>query len=78
MLIRYFRINDPYRLVGVLIIMLIIYVPLFINSPGITIPELKSILIGERLNEGKSMYVAVVDNTAPLTAWFHETMESLF
>lgn len=78
MLIRYFRINDPYRLVAVLIIMLIIYVPLFINSPGITIPELKSILIGERLNEGKDMYIAVVDNTAPLTAWFHETMESLF
>lgn len=78
MLIRYFRINDPYRLVGLLILMLIIFLPLFINSPGITIPELKSILIGERLNDGKDMYVSVVDNTAPLTAWFHETMESLF
>ncbi|HEY0741483.1 MAG TPA: hypothetical protein VGD40_08475 [Chryseosolibacter sp.] len=77
MLIRYFRINDPYRLVAVLIIMLIIYMPLFIDNPGTTIPELKSILIGERLNEGKSMYVDVVDNTAPLTAWFHESMESL-
>jgi hypothetical protein len=78
MLIRYFRINDPYRLVGLLILMLIIYVPLFVNNPGITLPELKSILIGERLNEGKDMYVAVVDNTAPLTAWFHELMDSLF
>lgn len=78
MLIRYFRINDPYRLVAVLIIMLIIYMPLFIDNPGITIPELKSILIGERLNDGKDMYVDVVDNTAPLTAWFHESMESLF
>lgn len=78
MLIRYFRINDPYRLVAVLIIMLIIYMPLFINNPGITIPELKSILIGERLNEGKDMYLSVVDNAAPLTAWFHESMESLF
>jgi hypothetical protein len=78
MLIRYFRINDPYRLVGLLILMLIIYVPLFVNNPGITLPELKSILIGERLNEGKDMYVAVVDNTAPLTAWFHELMDSVF
>ena len=78
MLIRYFRINDPYRLVAVLVIMLVIYMPLFINNPGITIPELKSILIGERLNEGKDMYLSVVDSTAPLTAWFHESMESLF
>ncbi len=78
MLIRYFRINDPYRLVAVFVIMLLMYMPLFVNHPGITIPELKSILIGERLNEGKDMYVAVVDNTAPLTAWFHESMESLF
>ncbi|HEY0651576.1 MAG TPA: hypothetical protein VGD65_00565 [Chryseosolibacter sp.] len=78
MLIRYFRINDPYRLVGLLILMLIIFMPLLINNPGITIPELKSILIGERLNDGKDMYVSVVDNTAPLTAWFHEMMESLF
>jgi hypothetical protein len=78
MLIRYFRINDPYRLVAVFVIMLVMYLPLILNGPGITIPELKSILIGERLNEGKDMYIAVVDNTAPLTAWFHETMESLF
>jgi hypothetical protein len=78
MLIRYFRINDPYRLVGLLVLMLVIFLPLFINNPGITIPELKSILIGERLNDGKDMYVSVVDNTAPLTAWFHEMMESLF
>lgn len=78
MLIRYFRINDPYRLVGLLVIMLLLYVPLFLNSPGITVPELKSILIGERLNEGKDMYVSIVDNSAPLTAWFHEAMESMF
>ncbi len=78
MLIRYFRLNDPYRLIGLLIIMLLLYLPYFINSPGITLPELKGILVGEKLNEDRSMYVSIVDNMAPLTAWFHESMDSIF
>jgi hypothetical protein len=77
-LLRYFRINDPYRLLGLLLLFLVICLPLLIDLPPITYPELKSILIGERLNEGQGMYRGVVDNTAPLAAWFVEIVDSVF
>jgi hypothetical protein len=78
MLIRYFRINDPYRLVGLLILMILIQLPLLLDLPGMTVPELKNILLGEKLNDGNGMYISVVDNTGPLAAWFHEFTETLF
>jgi hypothetical protein len=77
-LIRYFRINDPYRLVGLLILLLIIYIPLFIYHSPVSVPELKNLLLGEKQNEGYRMYTDVVDNTAPLAAWTHEILDSLF
>jgi hypothetical protein len=77
-LLRYFRINDPYRLVGLLILLLAIYLPLFINAPGLTVPELKNMLLGEKLNEGWSMYAELVDSCAPLGSWFYEVSDSVF
>jgi hypothetical protein len=77
-LLRYFRINDPYRLVALFILLLIIYLPLFIDPPPVTEPELKSMLVGEKLNNGQVMYEDVADNTAPLAAWFHAAIDFLF
>jgi hypothetical protein len=76
--LRYFRINDPYRLVGLLILLSVIYLPLFIDPPPITEAELKSMLVGEKLNEGNKMYAEVADNTAPLAAWFHQFIDLIF
>jgi hypothetical protein len=76
--IQYFRINDPYRLVGLLLLLIIIYLPLFLDFPTMTIPELKSIVIGEKLNENYSMYTELADNTAPLAAWLYEITDSIF
>jgi hypothetical protein len=77
-LLRYFRINDPYRLIGLLILMLIVYLPLFLNIPGMTIPELKSLVIGDKLNENVGMYTGLFDGTAPLAAWSFEALDSIF
>jgi hypothetical protein len=77
-LIRYFRINDPYRLVGLFILLLILYIPLFIYDHELTVPELKNLLVGEKQNEGYPMYHGVIDNTAPLAAWTHEVLDTLF
>jgi hypothetical protein len=76
-LLRYFRLNDPYRLVGLLVLFLLLYLPLLIDPPEISIPELKGIAVGEKLNEGQSMYTGLVDNSAPLAAWLSETMNSI-
>ena len=77
-MLRYFRINDPYRLLGLLAILLIIFLPLFIDSPGMTFVELKNFLVGEKVHEGKVMYTEIVDSTAPLAAWFNGFMDILF
>lgn len=77
-LIRYFRINDPYRLVGLFILLLIIYIPLFLYDREITVPELQNLLLGEKQNEGYSMYEEVIDSSGPLAAWSHEILDSLF
>jgi len=77
-LLRYFRINDPYRLLGLLVIMIAISLPLFLDAPAMTYPELKSILIGEKVHEGNSLYIDIIDSTAPLAGWFDGFFEWIF
>ena len=77
-MLRYFRINDPYRLLGLLAIMVVISLPLFIDAPEMTLPELKSILLGEKVHSGSSLYTEVVDSTAPLAGWFDALFEMIF
>lgn len=77
-MIGYFRLNDPYRLVGLFILLLVLYLPFFILDDSITIPELRSLLLGEKLNEGFRMYRGVIDDTGPLAAWAHEWLDTLF
>lgn len=69
-MLRFFRLNDPYRLLGLLLILIAISLPLLFPAAQWTIQELKSIVLGEALNDGKSMYIQLIDDTAPLAAWF--------
>lgn len=77
-LLRFFRINDPYRLVGLLVMLIFLSLPLFIDGAGLTYPELKALLVGEKVHEGFGLYSEVIDSTAPITAWFNGLMDILF
>lgn len=77
-MIRFFNVNDPYRLIfvlGALIIIRVVYG--FIGLP-LSIPELKGLLLGEWLGEGFSMYSETFDYTAPLSAWTYQGIDFLF
>jgi hypothetical protein len=76
-LLQYFRINDPYRLLGLLAIMVLINLPFFLDSPAITYPELKSILVGEKVHEGSAIYRELVDSTPPLASWTNGFLDIL-
>jgi hypothetical protein len=76
--LRFFRINDPYRLLGVLIILLLISLPLMIDPVALTLSELKARILGEAFTEGKKIYIQVYDNTPPLAATFYGIMNWLF
>jgi len=77
-LLQYFRINDPYRLFGLLALFLLIQVPLLVDLPEITYPELKGLVVGEKIHEGNALYVGLVDSVAPAAGWFDGLMDLLF
>lgn len=77
MLLRFFRINDPYRLLGILVVLILISLFLFIDPVDVMLDELKMFVLGETLNDGKSLYTDVLTNTPPLFAWISGWFEML-
>jgi len=75
--LRYFRINDPYRLLGVLVLMVLASLPLLIDLPSLTIQEISDLVVGERIGDG-ILYVDFVDRTPPLLALLDGGMNFLF
>jgi hypothetical protein len=67
-MLRFFRINDPYRLLAILIFLILFSLPLMINRPGLTRPELKTMVLGEAMDNGQMMYAEIIDPTAPMAA----------
>ena len=76
-MIRFFNVNDPYRLIVVLLVMTAGGFVAHGLLDQATIPELKGMLVGEMLRDGKPLYAEVWDSTPPLSAWFHRLMFSL-
>ncbi|MBK7651154.1 MAG: hypothetical protein IPJ20_11080 [Flammeovirgaceae bacterium] len=73
--LRFFRINDPYRLLGIGVLLILISMALFIDPITITLSELKGIGLGEALNHEKSLYSSLFTDSPPLSAWFLGWME---
>lgn len=76
--LRFFRINDPYRLLGIGVMLILISMALFIDPTAITLGELKAIGLGEALNFQKGLYSSLFTDTPPLSAWFFGWMEWIF
>lgn len=77
-LLRFFRINDPYRLLAIFILLVLIGLGFFIDPAATTLSELKAMVLGEALNSGKSLYTEVHTSVPPLAAWFYGWEEWLF
>ncbi len=73
-----FRINDPYRLIIVLVILLVIRSVFWIIGVPLTDLELKFLLIGERLGDGFVMYRDLYDYTSPLSALVYKWIDIIF
>lgn len=68
MLLRFFRINDPYRLLGLLVLLLLFSATYFIHAAPCTLQELRNFVLGEAMADGKRMYIEIIDSTAPFMA----------
>lgn len=77
-MLSYFRINDPYRLIIIFVILILFRAPHFISSSWHTIPELSWMIVGERMNEGAMLYVGIWDDIGPLSAWIYRSLDFLF
>ncbi|MCU0398013.1 MAG: hypothetical protein MUC73_07910 [Cyclobacteriaceae bacterium] len=77
-MLSYFRINDPYRLLVLLALLILIWLPMFIDTPLLTIPEIKSFVVGEKVSEGFDLYSELIDPTPPLASWFYGIADWVF
>lgn len=76
-MLRYFRINDPYRLLALLILMAVACLPLLIDAAPATLQEIRDMVVGERIGN-KILYVDLVDRTPPLMALLDGFIHFLF
>ncbi len=77
-MLSFFRVNDPYRMLGVCALLLLIRLPFWLSDAPLTLPELSWMLLGERLAEGHQLYAGVWDDVGPLSAAVYGTLEALF
>ncbi len=77
-MLRFFRINDPYRLVVVFILLLLWRIPILMSDSLLTVPELAYMVLGEKLTSGAMLYSEVWDNSAPLFAFVVNGIDYIF
>lgn len=75
---QFFRINDPYRLIIVFFLAIVIRVVYFFFDVPPTLYEFKWLLLGERLGDGFTMYKEAFDYTAPLSAFMFKGIDVIF
>ena len=75
---RFFRINDPYRLLGLLIILVLIRLPILIYGAPLLLAELKWMIVAEKMVRNSVLYLDIWDNLAPLSACVYAVFDYLF
>ncbi|SEG25190.1 hypothetical protein SAMN03080598_03087 [Algoriphagus boritolerans DSM 17298 = JCM 18970] len=78
-LLSFFKVNDPFRLIGVAayLILLAVLAKVFFDFP-MTEPRLLWMVLGERLSDGFFLFQDTIDDTGPLAAGFFAFVDLLF
>ncbi len=77
-MLTFFRVNDPFRMLAIFLLLLLVRLPYWVSGDYLTLPELGWMLLGERLAEGNHLYAGVWDDTAPLSAGVYGLIEWVF
>ncbi|MFY0627808.1 MAG: hypothetical protein JXR07_16030 [Reichenbachiella sp.] len=77
-MISYFKANDPYRILGVFLLLVVIRLPILLSDLPMILPELKWLLIGEKLANGALMYRDVWDYASPLSSFVYKWLNVIF
>lgn len=74
-MLRFFKVNDPYLLLVVFLILLAVRSAGFFMELPLLEPQFKWLLLGERLAEGFQMYSQTYDYTGPLAAYTYKLLD---
>ncbi|MGK7393040.1 MAG: hypothetical protein ACNS62_00655 [Candidatus Cyclobacteriaceae bacterium M3_2C_046] len=74
----FFRINDPYRIIIIFILLVLLTLPFFLGGLQLTLPELNWMIIGEKLSNAGVLYVDVWDDIGPFSAVVYWLIDELF
>ena len=77
-MLSFFRINDPYRLIFVLIILFFLRLPFLIFGNHISYSEIEWLVIGEKMGDGFSMYGNIYHYLGPLSAGSYWLIDLVF
>ncbi len=77
-MLKYFRINDPYRLIVLFVLMLVLRLPVMLSDQFLTYPELYNQLVGERMANGFRLYSEIWTKTGPFSAAVYGVIDVLF
>ena len=77
-MLRFFKVNDPYRPLFLLAFLLLLRVPFYWNGIETLLPDLHYMLIGERLANGNALYKDLWVNIGPFSAAFFTILDWLF
>jgi len=67
-LLEFFKINDPLRMVGILLLFILLQIPYYFMEIPTLQPELIWRLVGQRIASGNLHYLDTIDNTGPFSA----------
>ena len=76
-MLSFFRINDPYRLVFIFGLLLLLRLPLYWIGVPLLHPELQWRLIGEAMADGKHLYLDIWDDIGPFSAVAYQVLYSI-
>jgi len=76
-LLAFFRINDPYRLIGIFLLIILIRLPFYLGEMPLTIPELQWMLVGESVSFDRILYLDVWDDVGPLSAFVYALIDTI-
>jgi len=67
-LLKFFKINDPLRMIGILFLFILLQIPYYSMDIPLLQPELIWRLLGQQMAKGNLQYVDIIDNTGPFSA----------
>ncbi|MBT0812011.1 hypothetical protein KIH41_12045 [Litoribacter ruber] len=77
-MLSFFKVNDPFRIAGILVILLILRVPYLLMDIPLLTPELMWMLTGERMSQGYHMYLDIIDDNGPFSAGVYWLIDLAF